>query len=289
MRQIAAFFSGLSGEWRRLPLRRVVCHIEWNVFPISVLDSERTPIMTRFLSRASLAIASVAIVVLAAQIADAQGGGGRGGQRRVGGFGGRGGTSLVSLAGNAEVQTLLKITDAQKEKVTAINEKLTADRQELFQGGGGGGPEMLTEMQKLAADADAKVAEALDETQNTNILSVLIQAQGGAAATNAQLQKRLKITDAQKSQLAEVAANAPRGRGRRGGADMTAEEQAAAREAASKPYVDILTAEQKADWAKLEKAQAVPDTLLASLRAGGRGRGRGGRGGGGGGGGGGGM
>jgi hypothetical protein len=249
--------------------------------------------MNRYLGKVSLAAAGMAIVVLCAQLAEAQGGGG-GGQgggrgRRGGGFG----TNAVTLASNAEVQTLLKLTDAQKTKITEINNKLRADRQELQSGGGG--PEMFAEMQKMNADAEAKVAEALDATQNTNLLSILVQASGGPALNNSLVAKHLKLTDAQKTQVGELAAPGRGGGGFRrggggggGGEPPTPEQLAAQRAERDKPFIDLLTADQKTEWGKLEKAQAVGDELLQQLRQGGRGR-RGGRGGGGGGGGGGGI
>jgi len=252
--------------------------------------------MSRFFSRVTLATAAVAIVVLCAQIADAQGGGGGGGRqggRQGGRAGGRGfgQQSVVSLAANPTIQELVKVTDAQKTKIEEANTKMTTARTELFQGGGGGDPaEMAAEMQKLTTTADEAAAAALDEAQTTKVLSALIQVSGGAAANNAILQKRLKVTDEQKTKLTAAAAN--RGGGGRGMRGATPEEIAAAQAERDKTFTDVLTADQKAEWAKIKDALKLTDEQLAGLRGGGArgaGRGRGRNGGGGGGGGGGGM
>jgi hypothetical protein len=239
--------------------------------------------MTRCLGKVSVAVAGLAIAVLCGQIAEAQGGGG--GQGRGRGRGGFGQT-VATLAANAQVQELINATDVQKTKIAEINTKLSEDRAELFQSAGEAGPAaMQGDMAKLNADAEAKVAEALDAAQRTKVLSVLIQVSGGPALNSSELQKELKVTDAQKSQLAEVA-TAGRGRGqRRGMGDATPEEIAAQQAERDKPYLDLLTADQKAAWAKLKDAQPVEDEVLQQIRRG-RGRRGGGQGGGGGGGGG---
>ncbi len=241
-----------------------------------------------------MAIAVLAIVALCAPLADAQpggggfggGGGGQGRGRGQRGFGrGGGGASYAAVASNAEVQTLIKATDDQKAKITAINEKLTTDRQDLLQGGFS--DTTLADMAKLNGDAGAKVAEALDDAQNKSVLSLLAQSAGGPAIADAQMQKYLKITDDQKTKLAGIMPQ--RGAGRRG-QDQTPEEIAAAQTERDKPYLDVLTADQKSAWEALLKAQQAPEELITSLRRGGGfgrggGGGRGGRGGRGGGGG----
>ena len=80
-----------------------------------------------------------------------RGGGGRGGFGGPGGFGGRGGfggpggDSLLSLALRSVVQEELKVTDKQKNQLTALNEDYTQRRQRLFErmrqqdGNGNGG------------------------------------------------------------------------------------------------------------------------------------------------------
>jgi Spy/CpxP family protein refolding chaperone len=226
--------------------------------------------MTRFF-RVSMAVAGLAIVVLAAQVAEAQPGqgGGQGRGRGRGGFG-RGG-NVVTVASNAQVQTLIAATDAQKTQIGEVNTKLQEDQGALFQNAGEGGID-VNELNKLVADAEAKVAAILDATQNSKVLSIMANVNGGQSLTNSQMQKHLKVTDAQKTQLTEVAAANRGGGGRRG---MSDEERAAL----DKQYTDVLTTEQQAEFAKLKTVQAVDDELAQQLRRGG-GRGRGRRGGG---------
>jgi len=99
--------------------------------------------------------------------ASAQGGGGRGqgrGQGR-GGFGG-GGLNLLRIA---EVQTELKMTQPQIEKVNTKSQEVGQAMRELFQGGGGGAPPDPAELQKNMAkmqEINSKaVADILDTTQ----------------------------------------------------------------------------------------------------------------------------
>jgi Spy/CpxP family protein refolding chaperone len=227
--------------------------------------------MTR-LFRVSLAVAGLAIVVLAAQVAEAQPGqgGGQGRGRGRGGFG-RGG-NVVTVASNAQVQTLIAATDDQKTKIGEVSSKLQEDQGALFQNAGEGGID-VNELNKLVADAEAKVAAILDATQNTKVLSIMANVNGGQSLTNSQMQKHLKVTDDQKSKLNEVAAANRGGGGRRG---MSDEERAAL----DKQYTDVLTTEQQAEFANLKAVQAVDDELAQQLRRGGRGGGRGRRGGG---------
>ena len=90
--------------------------------------------MSRFLGKVPMAIIAVMIAVAAAQVADAQPGGGQGrgggfgGQGRGGRGGGRGGASFASIAANPEVQSLVKATDEQKAKITAIGPDIARPR-----------------------------------------------------------------------------------------------------------------------------------------------------------------
>lgn len=231
--------------------------------------------MTRFLGTASLAIAGLAIVVLAADLAEAQpGGGGRGRGGR-----GRGGANAVTLAANAEVQTLIAVSDAQKTQITEISEKLQSDQAAIREAAADGPPD-AAEIAKVTADAEAKIAAVLDASQNSKVLSILAQVLSGPSLNNSLMAKHLKITDAQKTKLTEVAA-ANRGGGGGGGGGggrggMTDEERAAL----EKQYTDVLTTEQQAEFAKLKAVQPVDEELMGQLRRGGGRGGRGGRGGG---------
>lgn len=89
--------------------------------------------------------------------ASAQGGGGRGQGR--GGFGG-GGLALLNVK---EVQTELKMTQPQIEKVGPKLQEINQARQELFQGGGGApDPSAMQKLQEMQTKA---VSDILDSTQ----------------------------------------------------------------------------------------------------------------------------
>jgi hypothetical protein len=231
---------------------------------------------------------ALAVVVLSAGAAiaqDAPPGGGRGG--RGGGFGGggqgfggggrggRGGLSTVSVASNEKVQGLISATADQKTKISEISTKLQEDQQAAIAGAADGGDfaAIQAASAKLVAEAEDKVAAALDATQNTKVLSVLANVGGAQSLTNSQVAKHLKLTDEQKTKLAAIA---PAGRGGGGGGrrGMTPEEQAAQ----DKQYTDVLTTDQAAEFAKLKAVQSVDEELATELRPRGRG-GRGGRGG----------
>jgi Spy/CpxP family protein refolding chaperone len=241
--------------------------------------------MTRFLGKVSMTAVALAIVVVAAGVAVAQdepgagrggrgGGFGQGGGGR-GGRGGRGGVTVVTVASNETVQGLITATADQKTKITEISSKLQEDQQAAIAGAADGGDfaAIQTASAKLVADAEEKVAAALDAAQNTKVLGILANVAGAQSLTNSQIAKNLKLTEEQKTKLAAIAPAGRGGGGGRGG--MTPEEQAAR----DKEYTDVLTADQAAAFAKLKEAQAVSEELATELRP----RGRGGRGGAGGG------
>lgn len=78
-----------------------------------------------------LSMGLVIVVLLAQSVSQAQapGGGGRGGPGGPGGFGGRNRVSSpLSLASNKYVQEDLKMTDAQKEQVKALSDRIDEQR-----------------------------------------------------------------------------------------------------------------------------------------------------------------
>lgn len=165
-----------------------------NVFAI-----ERGLFMNRFLGRGWVGVVALAVVVAMAQLAEAQrdeGGRGRG----RGGSGGRGfPISSVRLATADEVQAALKLTDVQKDQVEEINDQLRDDVRGIFQGGGG-----FEEMQKLNQEASAKLAAALDETQNKRLMGILVQVNGPNALAEPAVSKELNVTEEQQTKLADI-------------------------------------------------------------------------------------
>jgi ATP-dependent Lon protease len=161
--------------------------------------------MNRFSGRALVAVASLAMVVAMTHVADAQREGGPGGRGGPGGGFGRGPRiSVVQLAAAVEVQAALNLNDEQKGKVKAINDDLRQGQQDLFQQGGGDFEEMRAKIDKLNADALAKLTEALDETQNKRLLGILAQVDVVAALNNAEIVKALNVTDEQKTHLNDI-------------------------------------------------------------------------------------
>jgi hypothetical protein len=152
-------------------------------------------------------VAAMAILVAAAQVAEAQREGGRrGGGRGFGrGFGGRGlEVSGLQLAAQVDaVQAALNLTDEQKGKIEDINDQFREDRRDLFQQGGGG-DFPREELEKLTNDANAKLAEVLDEGQQKRLMGIQIQVNGASMLLDAAVAKELGVTEDQKSQLEEI-------------------------------------------------------------------------------------
>jgi plasmid maintenance system antidote protein VapI len=81
-------------------------------------------------------------------------------------------------------------------------------------GGGPGGPggppsaeqmkEMMDRMKKMRAEIEGKVSEILDPDQNSRILGLLIQRDGGRALTSSVLATALELTPEQLAKLDEV-------------------------------------------------------------------------------------
>jgi hypothetical protein len=155
--------------------------------------------MCRVSGRVLWTVAALAMVTAMAHVAEAQREGGRRGGR---GFGRMGfGISPVQLAAESEeVQAALKLTDQQKTTIGEINDELSEARRDLFQGGGGG----REERQKLDADAAAKLAEVLDETQKKRLMGIQIQVNGANSLFDAAIAKELSISDDQNDELSEV-------------------------------------------------------------------------------------
>jgi Spy/CpxP family protein refolding chaperone len=235
--------------------------------------------MSRVSGRFVYPIAAMAIVLAAAQVAEAQreGGGRRGGR----GMFGRGfGVSSVQLAAEIEdVQTTLNLTDEQKEKVGEINDELREARRETFRGGGQDFRAAREEMEKLNADASAKLAEVLDENQNKRLMGITIQVNGASALNEPAIAKELNVTDEQKESLNEAR------RSNRESMqeafeelqDLSGEERRTKarelRDEADKKVLAVLTSDQQAKFEELKGEPVEVD--LSELR--GFGGGRGGR------------
>jgi DNA-binding MarR family transcriptional regulator len=160
--------------------------------PISAKDMVKP--MNLFRQSAFVCVLGVGLTLVVAQSASAQ--------RGRGVFG----ASRIQLATLEQVQAELKLTDEQKELVSEINEKLSEDRRELFQGGGGGGDfaAMREKMVKMNDEATAKLAEKLEDTQKTRLTELYIQVNGASTLSDKDVAEALKVTDEQKEALAEA-------------------------------------------------------------------------------------
>jgi len=120
--------------------------------------------------------------------------------------------SRLMLLALPPVQTELMLTDKQKEQITKLGEKLVADMRDTF----GGlrdlqGAERDKKMAELRTQAEKRLAEIqkevdgiLVEAQKTRLLQIGIQVQGVQALNDAEVAKKLGLSDDQKSQIATI-------------------------------------------------------------------------------------
>jgi Spy/CpxP family protein refolding chaperone len=150
--------------------------------------------------------------------AQGQGGGRPGGGRpgiggRGGFFGGPGG-GIAGLLQMPEVQAELKIDDAQKELLQAVNQEMGQKMRQLFesnrgqggQGGAGRGfsPEMQQKFQALQAEQTKKVSEILDEKQMTRLKQLNVQRAGTRALAQDDVAAQLKLTADQRQKISTI-------------------------------------------------------------------------------------
>jgi hypothetical protein len=120
--------------------------------------------------------------------------------------GGRGFGSPANLLGNASVQQELKLDADQIEKSKAAaekaREKMTAARESLQSLEG---EEQAKKRRELTAEINADIHKAVKEfmkpEQTKRFYQIVHQQQGAQAFTDEHVQKHLKITDAQKSDI----------------------------------------------------------------------------------------
>jgi len=127
-------------------------------------------------------------------------------QGRGGGRGGFGGGGLGMLLGNASVQQELKLDAAQIEKSKELNtklrEKVTAATQGLE------GQERFTKMREMSkelnTEANTAAKDFLKPEQLKRLHQIQHQVQGAQAFTDEHVQTKLKLTDAQKTDIASI-------------------------------------------------------------------------------------
>src|SRR5271157_475216 len=155
----------------------------------------------RTLSKTIVALGLVAL--MAGPALAQQGHGGRGGR------GGRGFGGIGMLLSNPGVQQELKLDATQIEKAkelsTKLREKVTAATQGLE------GQERFAKIREMSkelnTEANTGAKEFLKPEQLKRLHQIQHQVQGAQAFTDEQVQSRLKLTDAQKSDIASILSN----------------------------------------------------------------------------------
>jgi Spy/CpxP family protein refolding chaperone len=145
----------------------------------------------RFSSRLWAAMAAAVVVALVSSLALAQREGGRRGRggREGGPDGPRGPIPMARLASADEVQSELKLSDEQKEKLRALNDEMRTQMREM--------------LLKMMESTSNKLNDALDEGQRKRLMGIFVQVNGVGAILDPMVAKELKITDEQRKQLRE--------------------------------------------------------------------------------------
>jgi len=169
-------------------------------------------------------LASLALVALLAAPAVAQQG--RGGGR----FGGGG---LAQLLGNSGVQKELKLEDQQVEKAKQLAEKTSEKLREARQSFQGlDQDERRTKMQELNREVNATTLKAVGEflkpEQVARLKQISLQVRGVQAFNDPEVQKKLNLTDSQKSDFQAIAQESMEGARGLFSQDQSPEEREAA-------------------------------------------------------------
>ena len=250
---------------------------------------------------ALLGAAACMITPLAQAIAQPPpGGGGPGGPfggRRMGGMmgmrGGFGGGLM--LLRNKSVQTELKMTQPQIDKLDTAEQALRETMRGMWQpgqgGGPGGDPQAFEQMRtKMQAAQDKAVADVLDTTQAARFKQIQLQQMGPRAFGRPDVAGKLQITAAQKTQLQSIQqAQGQQMRTAMQGFDFqnaTPEDRQKAfakfqemQKATGDKMMAVLTPAQKAQWTKMvgKPFAIVREPMGPGMRGGGgRRRGNGG-------------
>jgi hypothetical protein len=207
-----------------------------------------------------LKVAVAVAVAVSVSNAMAQGGGGKGGR----GFGGGRGVSPITLVKVEGVQKDLELSQDQKDKV-AVLEATQVDRAAMQ------GLSQEERQKKSAEVRDAeqkKVDEVLLPPQRERLAEIMLQLEGARALRRPEVAAKLKLTDDQKQKLEDVlSAGFGGGGGGPGGF-------AAAMEEMNKKAMDVLTADQQAEFTKMKgkKTEVSMQDIMGAGGFGGKGR-----------------
>jgi hypothetical protein len=166
----------------------------------------------------------LSLVALVASPAFAQGG-------RGFGMGGGGGVGM--LIGNESVQKELKLDDSQLEKAKEFAEKAREKGREAREALQGlEGEERRTKATEIAKEANEAAMKAfgdfLKPEQITRIKQISYQQQGARAFSDAEVAKKLSLTDAQKSDIQTIVQESMEGMRGLFSQDQSPEERTAA-------------------------------------------------------------
>jgi hypothetical protein len=120
------------------------------------------------------------------------------------GFGPFGGATPSVLVANKGVQEELKVTDEQKTKLGKINEEMAAKRREAFQDAAGDFEKIQEVMRKLNDTAAKAINEVLQPEQSKRLKQIELQVAGFNAFSREDVQKDLKLTDKQKTEVQDI-------------------------------------------------------------------------------------
>ncbi len=165
--------------------------------------------------------------------------------------GGRGGFSLYA---NEAVKKDLGLTEDQTAKIQKINDDFRKSLQDIDP------QDRRTKMQELRKGMDEKIAAVLDDKQQARMKEIRLQMQGISALSTKEVADSLKLTDDQKTKIADLQKSLNDARrdafqnGGFGDPDVRDKISKLTQENETKT-LDVLTAAQKADFDKMKGAK----------------------------------
>ena len=163
------------------------------------------------------------------------------------------------------VQTELKLTEQQKSKAAAINEKLTVGRHELFAEVKKDTGKRAPKVAELERQAQASIVELLDDAQEKRLKELLLQVNGASELSKNEVRDALSITEDQEKKLDEVRRANAKAR-REALADFDGDRMAKIlelqREADAK-LLDVLTDEQRKQFEAMQGEKITIDIFSA--------------------------
>lgn len=198
---------------------------------------------------------TVAALAVVASLACATGASAQGMMRGMGPMMGLG------ILRSDEAKAELKLTDEQVEKVGAMMEEMRSSMMERFQSLQDVPEDERQEksqamMRELGAEVKKELQGVLDKEQFARYEQISLQAMGVEAFTQPEVAERLKMTEEQKSKLEEAVSGMREQmmeifQGAQGDREGAMRKMTELRESTRKKVMDLMTAEQKAEWEKM--------------------------------------